>query len=195
MSGLKARVGRIGAFIVGTLMVLALAASSCDDKSTPAAQEGASRDSSYAKQVAAEPAHPMTYPMSRKTVNFWVDTWGKQPKLSYVYLMAANGQLIGYYILKGLPITLCAALTPTWTYEGTPNDGSDIKDQRVPAPGVDAVYYSGGQCDSFYGKDASTGAYIEYTAGGSTNVLIFDRPLPRQNVEPLGFTRIEDIKK
>jgi hypothetical protein len=63
----------------------------------------------------------------------------------------------------------------------------------VPAPGVDGVYYSGGQCNSYYGKDATTGAYVEYTAGLGINVLLFDEPLPRQDVEPLGPTSVEDV--
>jgi hypothetical protein len=196
MHFLNSRTGRAAGLIVGALLTLALTAGSCSDKPTTAQSEGQIRDNSYDGLAARQKAHTMDYSPTRDQINFWIDTWGHQPgKLSYVYLQAGNGQLIGYYIFKGLPVSYCTALTPTWTYEGTPDDGSDIKDQRVPAPGVDGVYYSGGQCNSFYGKDATTGAYLEFTAGGSQNVLIYDRPLPRQNVEPLGFTKVEDVKK
>jgi hypothetical protein len=157
--------------------------------------EQTSRDSTYAKLVAAEPAHAMSYSPSRATINFWIDTWGKDPnKLSYVYLQNADGKLLGYYVLKGLPVSYCAGLTPPYQWVDIPGDGGDTKEQ-APAPGVDGVYYSGGQCMSYFGRDATTNAYIEYTAGLGINVLLYDQPLPNNpNVAPLGPTSVDDVK-
>jgi hypothetical protein len=136
----------------------------------------------------------MNYSPSRDTINFWIDTWGKNPnKLSYVYMMDSQGDLVGYYIFKGLPVSYCAALTPT--YQRFNVGGSDGADAVVPAPGVDAVYYSGGQCAAYYGKDAVSGTYIEYTAGMGLSPLIYDQPLPRQDVKPLGFATTDKVKK
>jgi hypothetical protein len=172
---------------IGLLMAL----SACDEENASIASESKVRSTSYDTLVRNQPAKSMNYSSTRETINFWIDTWNKKGKLAYVYLQAANGQLIGYYVTKGLPVSYCAALTPTWQYEDTPEDGSSVKDQRVPAPSVDGVYYSGGNCNTFYARDASTGQYIEYTAGNGINPLIYESPLPRQNVEPLGFTTIE----
>ena len=129
----------------------------------------------------------MGYSPSRDTINFWIDTWGKTPgKLSYVYLLASNGQMIGYYVFRGLPVSYCAALTPT--YDLVRRESTIVS---VPAAGVDGVYYSGGQCSAYYGRDASTNSYLEYTVGQGISALIYERPLPRQDVEPLGFTTIK----
>lgn len=180
------------------MLILALAVSACgggeDNNEKAHKQEAEARKASFTRLANLEPAHEMRYSPSRATINFWIDTWGKHPnKLSYVYLQAANGQLTGYYIFKGLPVSYCAALTENYEFVDPKED--DTKELfMVPAPGVDGVYYSGGQCDAYYGRDASTGAYIEYTAGGSQNVLVYDRPLPRQNVEPLGFAEINEFK-
>lgn len=167
----------------------------CDpDGGTATQKESKSQQSSYSKLVAKEPAHSMSYSPTRQTINFWVDTWSKPGKLSYVYLMNSNGKTIGYYVLKGLPVSYCAMLTPTYKYEDRPNDESDTK-YAQPAPGMDGAYYSGNQCDSYYGKDATTGAYIEYTAGLGINVLLYDQPLPNQaDAKPLGPTSIADVK-
>jgi hypothetical protein len=182
-------------FALLAIFALAIGLSACDDGNDSQKNEATIRQNSYDHLVKEEPAHTMAVSPTRKTINFWIDTWGHDPdKLSYVYLQAGNGQLVGYYIFKGLPVTYCAALTPTYEFVGTPDDGSDDKNQQVPAPSVDGVYYSGGQCDSYYGRDATTGAYIEYTVGGSQNVLVYDRPLPRQNVEPLGFAKVDEYK-
>jgi hypothetical protein len=43
---------------------------------------------------------------------------------------------------------------------------------------VDGVYYSGGECNTYYGKDATTGSFIEYTVGLGINVLLYNQPLP-----------------
>jgi hypothetical protein len=179
----------IGALVLSVVVVAALAA--CTSENDTAKNERSIRNNGYARLAQQQPAHAMDYSPSRDTINFWIDTWGKPGKLSYVYLLASNGQMIGYYVFKGLPVSYCAALTPTYDV---------VKDSSnwafpVPAPGVDGVYYSGGQCSAYYGKDATTNSYIEYTVGQGISALIYERPLPRQDVEPLGFTTIPAHKK
>lgn len=171
--------------VIGLLMAgvfLFTSAEGCDGTDTSADKEGKSRDTSYNSLVAAEPAHSMSYSPTRKTINFWIDTWNKPGKLAYVYLQNANGDVLGYYVLEGPPVSQCTALTPTWQFVGTPDDDSDVKDQRVPAPGVDGAYYSGGECSTYYGKDAGNGAFIEFTAGLGINVLLYDQPLPNDRL-------------
>lgn len=157
-------------------------------------EESDRRQGSYDALVAAQPAGEMSYSPTRETINFWIDTWDEPNKLSFVYLQSADGTLLGYYVLEGLPVSYCAALTPTYdVIERSGNDGRAMVD--VPAPAMDGAYYSGGQCDTYYGKDATTGAYVEYTAGLGINVLLYDEPLARQNddAQPLGPTALEDV--
>lgn len=179
------RIVLIVAGLAVALTTLTACPSDATKNSTKAEQKV--QGDSYNAQVAQQPAHRMKYSPTRDTVNFWIDTWSKPNKLSYVYLQSASGELLGYYVLKGLPVSYCAALTPTYKIR----DDSDGGNLLLPAPGVDGVYYSGGQCNSYYGKDATTGSYIEFTLGLGINELLYDQPLPNHpNVQPLGPTRI-----
>jgi hypothetical protein len=162
---------------------LLLTAASCDDSPSSTASEAQSQRNSYDAQVKRQPAHSMHYSPTRDTINGWIDTWDDPNAVSYVYLQGGDGKLLGYYVLKGRPVTMCAALTPTWQFVGTPNDGSDVRDQQVPAPGVDGVYYSGDQCNDYYGF-TTDGTYIEYTVGQGINVLLYNTPLPQANNVP-----------
>lgn len=181
----------VGIALAAILACLMLTAGECSTSSSPQGNEQKTQQSNYARLAAAQPSHTMSYSPTRKTINFWIDTWSKPGKLSYVYLQASNGQLVGYYIFEGLPVSYCASQTPTWRWADTP--GSDVN-TNVPAPSIDGVYYSGGQCNTFYGKDATNNAYIEYTSGTGISALIYDRPLPRQDVEPLGFATVANVK-
>lgn len=151
------------------------------------------QQSNYERLSAAEPALQAQDPMTRRTVNFWTETWGNEPgKLSYVYLMASNGQLTGYYIFEGLPVSYCVSLTPPYRFE-RPYSGNGQNGHEVQAPAMDGVFYSGQGCTVLYGKDATTGSYLEFSVGNGMNYLLYEQPLPRQDVEPLGFTRVEDV--
>lgn len=175
------------------VLVLVVAASSCESGEAGSSQSSESdrRQDSYDKLVASQPARTMDYSPSREIANFWIETWNEPGKLSFVYLQGANGEFLGYYVLEGRPVNLCAGLTPSYEIVHRGDSGGAMI--AVPAPGVDGVYYQGAGCDTYYGKDATTGAYLEYTAGLGINVLLFDEPMPRQDVEPLGPTSVEDI--
>jgi len=181
--------------LIPIILILAFGASACElgntsEDSGAQKSESKARQSSYEQLVSAQPAKTMKYSPSRETINFWIDTWGTEGKLSFVYLMAGNGQIVGYYVLKGLPVSYCAALTPN--YDKVDLDlGADRGEAIVSAPGVDGVYYSGGQCNQYFGIDATTGAYVEWSIGGSLNYLLFSEPIPVE-AEPLGFTTIDN---
>lgn len=169
-----------------------------DEGPTAQEREATSRNGSYKSLVAGQPAESMDYSPSRETINGWIKTWREPGKLSYVYLQSADGTLLGYYILKGLPVSYCAGLTPPYEFVNGYGGDSISPDAQVPAPGVDGVYYSGGQCNTYYGFDATSGSYIEYTAGLGINVLLFEQPLPRQEsgeveVLPLGDAEVGNV--
>lgn len=152
--------------------------------------ERARQQSGYDRLTRSQPAEMMTYSPTRETINYWINTWDEPGKLSYVYLLAGNGQLVGYYVFKGLPVSYCASLTPTYRWENR-----DAQSKQVPAPAMDGVYYGGqGSCQTYYGRDATTDSYLEYTVGTGISALIYEEPLPRADVEPLGFTKVEDVR-
>lgn len=182
------------AIIIAILAAL-LALTACDPgQPTSQEEEGERRQRSYDTLIERQPGETMEYSPTRETINFWVSTWEQEGKLSFVYLMAGNGQIVGYYVLEGLPVSYCAMLTPNYELIDTPSDGSSARDVLVNAPGIDGAYYSGGQCNQYYGRDATTGAYVEFSIGGSLNYLLFDEPL-EADVEPLGFTSVEDVEE
>lgn len=141
----------------------------------------------YSRLVAQQPSQTMNYSPTRNTANFWINTWNKPGKLSYVYLQNGDGDLLGYYVFKGLPVPYCVSLTPPDQVNGNGDYGVVRK-----APAVDGVYYGEGDCSRYFGIDATTNSYVEYTAGLGINVLLYDKPLPNNpNVKPLGHTRID----
>lgn len=161
------------------------------------AAEGDRRQSAYEQMVKNQPALIPEYSNDRDNINFWVETWGQtesEGKLSYVYLLSAAGDFIGYYVLSGLPTTKCKMITPTYDFER--HDGGEYdSDFPVPAPGLSGTYGSGaGECSTYYGKDASTGAYVEFTVGNAMAMLTFDQPYPMPEgveVPALGFTKVK----
>jgi hypothetical protein len=168
---------RVFAALAGLAMV-ALTLTACNNNSNgnPQNNESKRQQDSYSKLVAQDPAHEMTYSPTRKTINFWIDTWNKPGKLAYVYLQNDQGQLIGFYTLIGPPVSMCTSLTPNYKLIN-PGGSGDHPDIPVNAPGVDGVYYSGGECNTYYGEDATSHAYIEFTVGLGINVLLYDQPL------------------
>lgn len=184
----------IKAGAAGVALVLVTAAGSCSEGQSSSQQsENDRRQDSYDRLVAEQPAQEMDHSPTRETINFWIETWSQPGKLAFVYLQGANGELLGYYVLEGLPVSYCAMLTPS--YETLEPHGNGDGIVSVPAPGMDGAYYSGNQCSTYYGRDATTGTYVEYTAGLGINVLLFDEPMPRQtDVQPLGPSTIEDAE-
>jgi len=185
--GLPRRFRKSTVILAVILTFFACSAESCSSGSSKGQKtDSAIQKTNYDQLVAQDPAHTMSVSPTRKTINRWIDTWGKDPnKLAYVYLQNSNGQLIGYYVFKGLPVSYCTALTPTYRFQD-PGGSGDRSNAMVPAPSIDGVFYSGGECNTYYGFDATSGAYVEYTAGLGINVLIYDKPLTNHpNVENL----------
>lgn len=170
---------------IAAVGVAVLALTGCTE---PTADEK-SRDDAYQKVMERQPGKTLEYSPTRETINFWVDTWNEEGKLSYVYLQNTSGDVIGYYVLKGLPVSYCAQISPPETVRG--DSGRVV----TSAPANDGAYYGDGNCNTFYGQDATSGSYIEYTAGMGINVLLFDAPMPNQgDAKPLGPTSVDDVK-
>lgn len=178
------------------VIVLATTAGACDDSSdnSSRSKEKTTAASNYDRLVANQPAHTGDYSPTRETKNFWIDTWMHKPgKKSYVYIQNANGQY-GYYILKGLPVTYCVGLLPPEVK--TRGDlGQYDGDLIVQGPSMDGTYSSASNCNTMYGKDAETGAYLEWTVGMNQSYFLYDQPmdLPQyKNATPLGEAKLKN---
>lgn len=183
----KLKVAAAGA----ALAMLALAGCSPDE---PTGDEK-SRNEAYKTVQEKQPAKTLDYSPTRETINYWVETWNEPGKLSYVYLQNTGGDVIGYYVLKGLPVSYCAQISPPDRMDAQ-YDGDSTGTVVRKAPANDGAYYGDGNCNTFYGQDATSGSYIEYTAGMGINVLLFDAPMPNQSdAKPLGPTSVKDVEK
>ena len=174
----------------------AFALTACEETDAPKGQEAenSSRQSNYERLVETQPAEAMEYSPTRETKNFWIRTWGEKGKLSYIYLLNNAGEAFGYFIFEGLPVSYCTSLIPPYQMKDTPGDGFG-PNLIVPGPSIDGTFSSSSNCSAFYGKDATSGAYMEYTVGQGINALIFDQPMSQFGAaEPLGDATPETAK-
>lgn len=185
---------RVAALIAAALLLFAFTA--CEEAGESGQEkEDKARQSTYNGLVEKQPAHTMDYSPTRDSKNFWIDTWDAKGKISYVYLLS-NGKPWSYAVLKRLPVTYCTSLVVPYQLKDTAGDGFG-PNIVVPGPSVDGTYSSGSNCSTFYGEDATTGAYVEWTAGQDSTMLVRDQPLPVNSVEgaiPLGDTTAEEAQ-
>lgn len=181
--------------LIGLIAIFGTA-SSCGGQEVPDSQESELRiqQNGYDGLVAGQPARDMDHSPTRDTINAWSDTWEVPGQVAFTYLLNFDGDAIGYYVLVGPPVSYCASLTPT--YDIIAIDGlAERVDTIVPAPSLDGVFYSGSQCIQYFGIDASTGALVEFTAGGSLNFFNSTQPLPNFiDVPAFGPTELGDIQ-
>lgn len=168
-----------GLILMSVISVFILSA--CEIEETSQDKETGIQQNTYTKLSEKEPAKEMTNPKTRETINFFTDTWNKKDQLAYVYLQNSEGDMIGYYVLDGPPVSMCTSLTPNYRVE------SDSYGKVVtPAPGTDGVYRGSEDCSRYYAKDATSGAYVEFTVGMGINMLLYTEPLTNHpNVENL----------
>ncbi|MFI6083935.1 hypothetical protein ACIBBB_23650 [Streptomyces sp. NPDC051217] len=170
-------------------LTLVLGLTACDDDSSQT-KETKAKQKSYDQLVANQPAGRMEYSPTREAINQWVKTWGKKGKLSYVYIQNAKGEY-GYFVMKGMPVARCQMLTPTEKVDSSTN-GRVV----VALPGMDGTYSSGSMCDAYYGFDATTGVFMEFTVGMNQSFFLFDRPMSMPEyatAKQLGPTSVEDV--
>lgn len=166
--------------LMTVVTAIAVLLAACSEE-TSESSEVDTRQGNYDKLVDMEPALEVTNPKTRETVNFFTETWNEEGQLAYVYLQNSEGKMIGYYALDGPPVSMCTALTPPDRVDG--NSSSRVVRQ---APGIDGVYRSSEDCSRYFGKDASTGSYVEFTVGMGINMLLYTEPLDNHpNVENL----------
>lgn len=182
---------RVGMIVA---VVAALFLAGCDYEESPRAREQQTQDQNYDKITQQQKAEAIDYSSTRDAINKWVERWGQEGQVSYVYI-TDSGEPTGYYVIKGLPVSYNASIVPPEKYVDLPGDGtSDLK--PVQAPSMDAVYYrGGGSVAQFYAFDARTDAYYEWSVGGSQNYFLSDAPLQQyRNVPAIGDTSVEDMQ-
>jgi hypothetical protein len=180
--------------IIIACMLAVVMVAACEPSEPNAAQkEQQTQADSYKGLTETQPAESMDYSPGRDTAINWARHWSEQGKVSYVYLYDSVGHKIGYFILKGLPVSYCASLTPPDKLERA--DLGDYYGQTVrAAPAMDGLYYGAANCQQMYGFDALTGQYYEFTGGGSFNYILSDQPMQRLQMTPIGDATVEQVQ-
>lgn len=161
----------------------------CDSENDAASQERNTNQNNYESLQDKQPAEEMDYSPTREGINKWIETWEEPGKISYVYLVNSDGVETGYFVFEGLPVAYDASLTPP---EKTEWEHGNLYERA--APSMDGVYYSGGNTTTYYGFDAISGSYIMFSVGGSQNMFITEKPLPRDDIKALGYATIDDVE-
>lgn len=178
-----------------TAAVAAFALSGCGEPGTDATRSAQKARTEAVENIRAnQPVEKMSYSPTLDTINGWVKVWNDPSAVSYVYMKRADGTLDGYYVLKGLPVNYCVSGSPTYDWVDIPGDGSGANTQ-VPAPALDGAYYGGCDASRYYGFDAVTGQYLEYTDGFIMTAQLSNQPLPLDKQPPAYISSIEDVAR
>ena len=158
------------------LLGLALGSFACGPKPTPTQQREASvkaRTEVFANAEAIAPLpQPQNFPLRQALVEFTL----REDLINhpwYTYILGQNGNVVGYYVTKTVPISTCNFLSSTEVVDST-NNGKVV----LTAPSLDGIYYGGAGASAncgFFFFDYATNAMISLSPG----VLFFssDQPL------------------
>lgn len=178
---------------IGIALAVTAGANGCSTETSPRAEAEQQREAGTEQVAKKQPVTPMTWSPTRDTINRWAQTWGQEGKVSYVYMQRADGEFAGYYVLAGLPVNYCVSATPTEELVGGPSRTGGMA--TLTAPALDAAYYGGCDASRYYGFDAVSGQYIEYTDGFVLTAVLSDSPLDLDKQPRAYGSTIEDVKK
>lgn len=158
------------------LLSIGLLAAACSEEPAQSAAEEHNAEIAEANidtLLAAEPPARVSHPMTRKTINFWLEAWDVPDKVSYVYIVADTGSVLGYFVSIGLPVSYCVGLEDPVEYDKLRRNGTDFVFQ-APRQSQDGVYYGGCDANTRYFKTADTGAFVEVSG---LNTFVSDQPI------------------
>jgi hypothetical protein len=163
-------------FVLLPLTLLILATACAEENDKVAAQRDRSIKTRADTFERAERAVPVP-----KTENFplralLAEMTIREDKVNYpwyIYILGDNGNTIGYYVGKTVPVNKCNFLSSTESVRS-----SDYGNLVLTAPSLDGIYYGGsgasGACDAWVFQDVATSALI--TIRG-VKFYTSDRPL------------------
>lgn len=155
------------AAIVGSVLLVALGAGSCDS-STAQSTGQQQTESAFAKQQAAVPypVDQLTDSLERRNVRERLLRTNEPNKIGYVYLLSFSGTPLGYYTIKGKVSSTDSQMTTTDLVIDRTNGNV-----TVPAPGDDGSYGPNEPGIFFF---TTENAFVTT----NLNYLYSDQPLP-----------------
>jgi len=132
------------------------------------------------RALRAHPVPQVNNFLTRQAVVKWMDRMDTPDKLFYIYILADNGAMVGYFVAQYRPVSTATFLTPTKRIKR-----HSYGNLAIQSPSLDGTYYGeGGAASQFFFFDAETDAFIELQG---LNYILMDQPLainvPRLKVE------------
>ncbi len=155
-------------FALATIGLFTMGNTGCDDQSSRQ-QMAQERESNTDSAIVAVPVPKIRNYAAREAVARQVKRMDQVGKLYYIYMLAQNGSIIGYYVSETRPVSVCAALTPVDDVQQSSSGSLAV----TKAPGLQGTY-GGSDCDRYFFFDAETKALGEVP---SANMWWFDAPL------------------
>lgn len=162
--------------LMAAVLGLSVMLTGCDIQASPPtarAQNVEAQASTMERATAAVPVPRINNFLSREAVAKQVKRLDEKGKLFYVYVLADNGQQLGYYVSNTRPVPTCSLLTPPDDIWSKSDGNGGRTSQRISAPGLGGTY-AGEGCRSVFFFDAATDAYIEING---LNYFVSDQPL------------------
>jgi len=153
-------------FIVLFIAILVMF-SSCSIE--PSARQKADTASRSTAEVAIStiPVPQLSYFQERRTAKKWAEYWDIPNVITYVYVVANNGSIVGYFVSDGKPASTRSYLTPEEQFYSYGN--STI----VSAPDIDGTYGDNNPGIRFF-----TAEGVPVEVGGNLGYIYSPAPLP-----------------
>lgn len=168
---------------VGFIAMLLMGSSGCDSSQSDQQRNQAIKERSTAfsraERIAPTPK-TVNFPLRKALVEF-TERQDLVDHPWYIYILGMNGNIIGYYVGKTVPINTCDFLSST---QDVYSDSLALQ-----APSLDGIYYGGSGsssgCDAWFFFDSTTNALIQIRGIG---FYAADQPL-RVEAKPIRVAR------
>lgn len=134
----------------------------------------------------SQPQPQLDFSLERDNLIQRVERWNDPNKLSYIYLLGENGNVVGYFPMKGKVSSVNSALSAPEQLVDDPNTRwkENSQSQILSSPQEDGSYGENGDAIFFFLTD---GTYMEWAG----SYLLSDEPI-KLNVEPIMTYDVQD---
>jgi hypothetical protein len=147
------------------ILVISLTAGACDYEESSTTKNNRTNERIAQTAIESVQVPRVEYFNERKVVAEWFTRWDNDKIISYVYVFI-GGNPIGYYIVKGKPVSTRSYLTPEEAYY---TNGAVLQ-----TPSLDGTY---GQDNVGWHFFTASGIAVAIE-GEYASVLFTDKPLP-----------------
>lgn len=144
-------------------------------------------EKNQAKLAKATPPPQFDYSLERENLVRKLKTWNVRNKVSYIYLLSNDGNVIANYVVHGKVSSLNSFLTTPQQVVSIPNRALQGYTQHVlPSPDFDGSYGDNPKGIFFF---TTSEAYVEWTG----QYLLSDQPL--KITSPIKLLTTVDLEK